>query len=80
MTGNVWSRTLFAGRAERNEYLLLHEFHARKFIYPDKPKYGSKITSGDGVNDDDDDDGNRKKVMYGRRCMSRIRLLIFGVA
>ncbi|KAJ2582893.1 DNA-directed DNA polymerase alpha catalytic subunit pol1, partial [Coemansia sp. RSA 1836] len=36
LAGNLWARTLMGARAERNEYLLLHEFYRNKFIRPDR--------------------------------------------
>lgn len=36
LCGNIWNRSLRSARAERVEYLLLHEFHKLKFISPEK--------------------------------------------
>ena len=36
LAGNVLSRTLLGGRSERNDFLLLHAFHSKNYILPNK--------------------------------------------
>lgn len=65
ISGNLWSRTVRGARAERIEFLLLHEFHAKKFILPEKKAFENKFASA--VDDDDDDEGGGNGKGVGGR-------------
>lgn len=71
LCGNLWSQSLRSARADRVEYLLLHNFFDRNFIVPEKytslerRKLNSLLSTSEECEDENDSeqivDGKRKK-------------------
>lgn len=71
IAGNLWFRSLQNARAERNEWLLMHEFHARKFLCPDKKLLSQKEARKSMFGGEDDGADEEEPAAKGKKGPKR---------
>jgi len=65
LAGNSWAGTLTGSKAERNEYILLHEFHRNKYICPDKQQAFRGRPTIDEEKEEEEGQGTKKDKYKG---------------
>jgi DNA polymerase alpha subunit A len=75
LSGSSWGKALAGQRAQRIEMLLLHEFHSKKFMLPDKltnkerERLAKAAAAGERGGDfDEDDDANQPATKKAKKA------------